>query len=428
MTHYGIIVPGAVGHLNPMCALALELRRRNHSVTLFGVADIETMIANTGLNFSLIGEREFPLGALDKKYKDLGKMTGREARKCTIQLIAQGTTMLFDSAPEAIRSAEINALIVDQVSFAGGTIADRLDLPYVSVCNALLLNREIGVPPAFTHWSYSKAWWALLRNEIGNLLIDHTSRSIWKQIQKQRQRWKLPLYKKPDESYSKLAQICQLPLELDFPRKKLPKHFHYTGPLHDPSGEEPISFLGTPFPWEKLTDKPLIYASLGTLQNKLPEIFQCIAAATAALDVQLVISLGDPNDNPSDYGLPGSAIAVSFAPHQKLIDKSSAVVTHAGMNTTLAALRSGVPIVAIPITNEQPGIATRIARTGAGKVLPIQSLTVSRLRAAIESVLTDDSYKRHAVRLQQVIRRSGGVRRAADIVEQAYSFNKPVVA
>jgi UDP:flavonoid glycosyltransferase YjiC (YdhE family) len=31
----------------------------------------------------------------------------------------------------------------------------------------------------------------------------------------------------------------------------------YAGPFHDDEGREPI-----PFPWEKLTGKPLIYASL----------------------------------------------------------------------------------------------------------------------------------------------------------------------
>lgn len=35
MTHFGIICPAAIGHLNPMCALGRELQRRGHRVTLF---------------------------------------------------------------------------------------------------------------------------------------------------------------------------------------------------------------------------------------------------------------------------------------------------------------------------------------------------------------------------------------------------------
>ena len=44
MTHFGIICPSAIGHLNPMCALGGELQRRNHRVTIFGIADIETKV------------------------------------------------------------------------------------------------------------------------------------------------------------------------------------------------------------------------------------------------------------------------------------------------------------------------------------------------------------------------------------------------
>ena len=148
-----------------------------------------------------------------------------------------------------------------------------------------------------------------------------------------------------------------------------------------------------------MTDKPLIYASLGTLQNKVPEIFQCIAAATAELDAQLV--------------------AESIA--------SQLVRRVAGMNTTLGALSSGVPIVAIPITSEQPGIANRIAMTGAGEVIKLKKLSVPKLKATVERVLTENSYKQNADRLQEAIRRAGGIRKAADIIEQVSATKKPVV-
>ncbi len=427
MTHYGIICPAAIGHLNPMCALGGELKRRNHQVTIFGIADIESKVKNSGLNFWLIGEQEFPLGSLEKQYKQLGKLDGSKGLKFTVQLLLKETKMFFNNVPAAIKSAGVEALIVDQVSTAGGTIADKMNIPFVTVCNALLINREAGVPPYFTHWTYNSAKWARLRNQVGNIIINRISLPIWKEVQQQRKQWQLPTYNKRDDAYSTLAQICQLPIDFDFPREKLPPCFHYTGPLQNPSGLESVSFPEISFPWEKLTDKPLIYASLGTLQNKVPYVFQCIAEAVAKLDVQLVISLGNPQNRPSDYNLPDTAIVVSFAPHQKLIDRASLVITHAGMNTTLGALSSGVPLVAIPITNEQPGIASRIARTGAGEVLRLSDLTVSNLQAAIEQVLKDNSYQKNADKFKQLIEQAGGVKRAADIIEQACSSNQPVL-
>jgi UDP:flavonoid glycosyltransferase YjiC (YdhE family) len=171
--------------------------------------------------------------------------------------------------------------------------------------------------------------------------------------------------------------------------------------LKDPSGLEPVSFSSISFPFEKLTGQRLIYASLGTLQNRKWEIFQTIAEACLGNDAQIVISLGNPNIQDFALDLPGSP---------------------------LAALSSGVPLVAIPITNEQPGIASRIARTGAGEVVPLKRLNVPRLRDAIRLVLAEDSYKQNALRLQNTIRQAGGVTRAADIIEQAVSTGQPVKA
>jgi zeaxanthin glucosyltransferase len=45
----------------------------------------------------------------------------------------------------------------------------------------------------------------------------------------------------------------------------------------------------------------------------------------------------------------------------------------------------------------------------------------------VKQVLTEDTYKQNAVRLQAAIRRAGGVGRAADIVEQVAQTGKPVL-
>ena len=159
----------------------------------------------------------------------------------------------------------------------------------------------------------------------------------------------------------------------------LAPHFHYVGRLADPSGKEPLLRDVVSFPWERLDGRPLIYASLGTLQNGRPEIFEQIAIACAPLGVQLVVSLGNPDRVPPK--LPGDPVVVAYAPHQQLIEKATLVITHAGLNTTLTALGFGVPVLAIPITNEQPGIAARLAYCGAGKVMPVRKLNVEALKA-----------------------------------------------
>ena len=116
---------------------------------------------------------------------------------------------------------------------------------------------------------------------------------------------------------------------------------------------------------------------------------------------------------------------VGYAPQLELLQKATLTITHAGMNTTLESLSNGVPIVAIPITNDQPGVAARIAWTGTGEVIPLGKVSVEKLQKAIKRVLTEASYKKNAMRLQTAIRSAGGVSRAADIVE-VVATGKPV--
>ena len=426
MSHIGILCPAAIGHLNPMCNLGTELLHRGHKVTLFGVPEVEEKISQSNLEFYEIGDGDFPPGSIETINAHLGQLTGLEGIKFLIQCFEKEASMLFRDAPKAIRSAGIELLLVDQLTTAGGTVTDYLNLPFITVCNALPINTEPGVPPYFTHWRYENVWWAKLRNQLGNFLINYLTRAIWNLVVQQRETWHLPPYSRGDDSYSKLAQIAQLPQELDFPREKIVPWFHYVGPLKSLSDIESVSLNKQAFSFEDLNGKPLIYASLGTLQSHNWEIFCCIAEACLDIDAQLVISLGNPKADPSKANFPGNPLVAPFPPHQQLINRSDLVITHAG-STAVSCLSSGVPMVAIPITTDQPGMAARVAQTGAGEVVLVSKLNVPRLKMAIKRVFEDRRYRDNAAKLCSAIQNAGGVNSAADIVEQVIHTNAPVL-
>jgi MGT family glycosyltransferase len=216
-------------------------------------------------------------------------------------------------------------------------------------------------------------------------------------------------------------QLCLQPAEFEYPRDHLPACFHFTGPLTDVSAR-----IAVAFPWEKLDGRRLVYASLGTMQNRRKHLFVRIARACAALDVQLVMSLGGGCE-PGDLGvLPGSPVVVPFAPQLELLKRASLCITHGGMNTTMECLAEGVPMVAIPITNDQPGVAARIAWTGCGEWLHPHGLSVRRLRSLVRKVLEGPGYRQSAQRMRVAILRAGGLKRAADIVEQITSVARAV--
>src|SRR5258707_15268182 len=220
----------------------------------------------------------------------------------------------------------------------------------------------------------------------------------------------------PAATVFRQAVITQTPKEFDFPIPDLPPQFHYAGLFHDNEGREPV-----PFPWEKLSGKPLIYASMGTLVNGLNNVYGAILEAAGEFpEMQVVLSVGK-NFNPGDLGpVPSNTIVVRIAPQIKLLKRAALCITHAGLNTALEALAQGVPMVAIPIGYDQPGAAARIAYHGTGEFIEVDELTTDRLRGLIEKVLQDPSYRERADYFQKVISKTRGLDVAADIIEQAF--------
>jgi MGT family glycosyltransferase len=110
---------------------------------------------------------------------------------------------------------------------------------------------------------------------------------------------------------------------------------------------------------------------------------------------------------------------VRYAPQLELLKRAAAVITHAGLNTVLESLAEGVPLVAIPLGNDQPGVAARIAARGAAIVITPSKLSATRLRAALQSVLQQQSFRSAATAIRDAMRAIDGKASAADIIEDS---------
>ena len=413
MTHFGIISPPVSGHIHPMAALGRELISRGHRVTYFQMSDLEDTIRSEEIDFEPIGLTDHPRGSLAESLERLGRLHGLAAIRFTIRAVARTSVMVCRDAPDAIRRCNIDALLVDQMEPAGGAVAEHLGIPFVTVCNALAINRDPAVPPPFTPWGFSPSLWARARNTAGYAMSVWLTRPIARVVGEYRARWGLASLASPDESFSPLAQICQMPREFDFPRSALPPAFHYVGPLRRARARR------IDFPWERLDGRPLVYASLGTLQNSREPVFRSFAEACRDLDVQLVISHGGGLTRDQAAKLPGSPVVVNYAPQEELIARAQLILTHAGLNTVLDSLAYGVPAVAVPITYEQPAIARRIEWCGSGEAITLSRLRRRTLRDAIVRVTRQSRYRAAAQQMARAIVQSGGVHRAADVAESA---------
>jgi MGT family glycosyltransferase len=414
--------PGT-GHLHPLTALGRQLERRGHQVTVFQVADAEPLVRAAGLGFWPIGSADFPLGSLRVQDQSLGRLQGMKALGFIFERFCRQSTVVLRDAPRAMRAAGIDALIVDQAEFAGGSVAERLGLPFVTVILTLPLNLDPEVPFCGFHAGLEGSVGARLRIAAGNARVRALASGLCDSINRQRQAWGLQPKASLEGFYSDLAQVAQVPAGFDFPRRHLPPQFHYVGPFLDAGVRRPVAF-----PWERLhAGRPLVFVSMGTLQNGVEGVFRAVAEACAAFPVQTVLSLGG-NLAPEAFGpLPGDPIVVRYAPQLELLRKAALTVFHGGLNTALESLCCGVPMVAIPVTMDQPGVGARIAWTGTGKTIPVAELTAKRLGAAIGEVLANERYRAQAKGLQRQIASLRGVERAAEFVEGSLAISRPAV-
>jgi MGT family glycosyltransferase len=420
----GILSFSSPGHFYPLTALGRRLQSRGHKVVYFQVADLERPIRAADLGYRQIGREDFPPGSLRARDEEVGKLTGRAALRCGLRGIERKAMMLFRDAPAAIRDEGIDALIVDQIEMAGGTVAEHLGVPFVSAAAALPINTDPSVPPCTFPWSHRVGLGARLRNWVGNAASEWTFSGVLRTINEQRRAWGLPAARGVNGTFSGLAQIAQLPAALELPGRRLPPGFHHTGPWTDAAGREPVDF-----PWKRLDpSRPLAYASMGTLQNGILQTFRVIAEACAQLDLQLAISLGGGQDPALLRDLPGDPVVVGYAPQLDLIQRSAVTISHGGLNTALESLARGIPMIILPVTYDQPGVGARVEWSGAGRSIPVGRLTVDRLRDAVRTVLGNPAYRERASRLQASIEAADGLNRAADLIEAAFSAGRRALA
>lgn len=395
-----------------MAAVGAELKKRGHRVTFFQMPDIEAAVLRAGLEFCTVGKSRYPLGTIKQIDEKLSTLKGLSALFYGVGRCLEQIQMFFEEAPAAIKNANIDALLIDECEAYGPVIAEYLRLPYIHVSMALPLPFDEGIPPYYTSWRYRIDAFGRFRNRMGYRMFSHLVKPIMKAVAGQRQRWELPPQEDRKSRRARLASISQLPQHLDFPRILIPR-FHYTGPFGLRAARPQIEF-----PWNKLDGRPLIYAALGTVMAR-PPILRTIAKACEGLNAQLVLSLGGAPVTAEEIGpLAGNPILVAYAPQLELIQRAALVITHGGLNTVLENLAHGVPLVLLPFNNDQPGVASRVAWTGAGDFISGKWVSPGGLRKALNRVLSEPSYKQSAQRIQAEMAGVDGLYLAANIVEK----------
>jgi UDP:flavonoid glycosyltransferase YjiC (YdhE family) len=165
--------------------------------------------------------------------------------------------------------------------------------------------------------------------------------------------------------------------------------------------------------WGWVGDHPLIYVTFGTVLGHLSEasaVYRCALDAIAGLPARVLVTVGRAIDTATLGPIPENARVEQWVPQDAILPRAAIVVCHGGSGTTMGALAAGVPLVICPLFADQPRNAAGIERVGAGVVVPFGQPTagalrslgpedVAPLRASIEQVLGEPSYRAAAAQI-----------------------------
>ena len=410
------------GHLNPMTALARKLQSRGHDVVFISLADVAPFVEAAGLPFVPVSQAAYPTGSLGRLVRRLSELSGEEALHFTVNAMMKGyTASLFESLPDILSRAGVDGLVLDQYQSYVELIPMHLRMPFVQVSNALHVDYTGRTPICFVDWPYESGADAVARNREGVRRARKLLEPVTAVAQAYAKQVGLSVdWNNPHSTLSPLAWITQCPREFDFGRAPDFPQFQYAGPFHDGRGR-----IDLDFPWQQLTGDPIVYASMGTLQNGLIDIFRSITRAAIGLKkLQFVLAVGGQLDPKQLGDIPVNVVVVSHAPQIEVLKRSSLCVTHAGLNTALESLSCGVPMLALPITNDQPGVAARIANKRVGVVISPDQASPENFVTAIKRVLGDSTFRDNVQGVQAAIRRADGLSTAAGILEAAFELEE----
>jgi len=174
-------------------------------------------------------------------------------------------------------------------------------------------------------------------------------------------------------------------------------------------------------PLESLSQHPIIYISLGTINNNNVAFYQACLDALRDHPGQVVLS-AKKEIQAAIRSFPPNFIVRSYVAQLELFPKIDLFITHGGMNSVHEGLMAGVPLLVVPQQQEQAIVAAQVAKHGAGIVLSgAQSGEISpeMIRQAVQKMLSaQTAYHEAACKLGETFRAAGGAKRAVEEIER----------
>ena len=366
---------GSRGDVQPIVALALELRTLGHRARLCVAPNFKEWIESYGLECTPIGP--------DLKQLTGGTVPGKPVMPPPEQLkkmAEESVRTQFQVIADAARGCDL-LVAAGALQIATRSIAEDQKTPYVfaAYCPAVLPSPKY--PPTMMGGRYS---FDLPESE--NLKLwqdDSTQFSVFKATLNE-ERAKLGLDPVPnvrDYVFTDRPWLAADPVIAPaFPRDGMQVVQTGAWMLSDDQTALPADLENF------LADgAPPLYLGFGSMRAS-EQTARVLIEAARALGLRSILSQGWANLLPGDPG--NDCLSIGDVNHGKLFPRAAAIVHHGGAGTTATAARAGRAQVIIPHNYDQFFWAHRVQQLGVGVSGPLRDdLTVEALVPALREAL-----------------------------------------
>ncbi len=376
-------------HVNPIIGIIKALVDNGHHVLFQGIgklsSELESLGAkNTGVEYCFNPEPQ----TVTHPFKALSALFGANAT-------------LLPIINEIIQREKPDCIMHDHFCLWGKIVALQNNIPAVSLITTLVLDPAVLL-------KYSHTLPIGMHLGLSDLLEVPTIASRF-----------LTLKQKSGLRHFKITDILTNPESLNLV---------FTSKLFQPLGEifdARYKFIGPSiYPrstsnassWRKDHKRKTLYLCFGTMHGTLDLYKKCLDILKHT-PYQIIVSLGNriPMTNLGPF--PKNVRVYNFVPQLDVLKNVDAFISHGGMNSVSESLYSNVPLVMIPILNEQVMNASRVQELGAGIMIRQHHFRPTNLIRAIEHVVTDKSFKKNTRRIQNSFFEAGGYKRGAQEIE-----------
>jgi MGT family glycosyltransferase len=291
---------------------------------------------------------------------------------------------------ENIREMKFDYMIHD-VMFGGGNILSRkLNIPAISTSSSFVMEK-LPVPPRMLEPGFHP--------QLDSFYVDFDSA---------KKEWGIEDYQVSDLFFKKEAFNLVFTSRLFQPMgDTYDETYHFAGPSVT-DREESMDFTLK----QDKNDK-VIYITMGTINNQLTGFYNKCIEAFREEKFRVVMSVGNKLDVSAFDPIPKHFIIRNYIPQLEVLKQTDVMISHGGLNSVSEALYYGVPVIAIPLANDQPMVARRLMELGAGMELKMEDVTPELLRESVHKILEDKNYQENSKRIRSSFLEAGDSERAA---------------